>query len=86
MVHKPYVHNIWYPAFLSQEKQVNLMLTNFKRLKASLGDGGSPISLHLQGFWEFVVHREKHRDIERESDISPVNDVLGSSPVKGDLL
>ena len=68
MVHKPYVHNIWYPAFLSQEKQVNLMLTNFKRLKASLGDGGSPISLHLQGFWEFVVHREKHRDIYRERE------------------
>ena len=45
---------------------MNLMLTNFKRLKASLGDGGSPISLHLQGFWEFVVHREKHRDIESE--------------------
>ena len=59
------------------------MLAAFKRLKASLGDGGSPIGLHLQGFWEFVVYNEKHRDIyrERESEISPVNDVLGSSPV-----
>ena len=44
------------------------MLAAFKRLKASLGDGGSPISLHLQGFWEFVVYREKHRDIERERE------------------
>jgi len=44
------------------------MLAAFKRLKASLGDGGSPIGLHLQGFWEFVVYTEKHRDIYRERE------------------
>ena len=44
------------------------MLAAFKRLKASLGDGGSPISLHLQGFCEFVVYREKHRERERERE------------------
>ena len=32
------------------------------------------------------IERERERERERESEISPVNDVLGSSPVKGDLL
>ena len=35
----------------------------------------APLSLHLQGFWEFVVYREKHRDRERERERERERDI-----------
>ena len=64
------------------------MLAAFKRLKASLVDSGSPklASARFLGIGYREKQRERERESERESDISLVNDVLGGSPVKEDLL
>ena len=60
------MHVISYPGFLSQEKQVNLMLAALKRLKASLVDSGSPklASARFLG----IGYRERQREKESERE------------------